>query len=222
MDQLDQDPAAECWLFSYGTLQLPEVQLATFGRLLNGREDVLVGYALSMIEIADPLVIATSGSSRHPLVTRTDNPDDEVRGAVFKVSAAEISAADAYEVSDYIRVSVTLKSGIRAFAYASKSGTRSRYQVGAPNDREFIALIPAGHPYCSCVGNRVSPESSKWQAFDCVDQHYRRRRGRVEQNEHARRPSRHVRRITSGPCVASKRVGYASGSAILAAAISLM
>ena len=31
-------------LFSYGTLQLPEVQTATFGRLLQGQADSLVGF----------------------------------------------------------------------------------------------------------------------------------------------------------------------------------
>ncbi|WP_442583511.1 hypothetical protein ACSBOB_16760 [Mesorhizobium sp. ASY16-5R] len=36
-------------LFSYGTLRLADVQLATFGRLLEGREDTLPGFALSMI-----------------------------------------------------------------------------------------------------------------------------------------------------------------------------
>ena len=44
-------------LFSYGTLQLAEVQMAQFGRLLDGTPDAMPGYGRSMIEITDPEVI---------------------------------------------------------------------------------------------------------------------------------------------------------------------
>ncbi len=111
---------ADRWLFSYGTLRQPEVQLANFGRLLEGRDDVLEGYALSMIEITDPDVIAISGSNRHPLVRRTGKPDDRVEGVVFRVTAAEIATADAYETSDYVRVTVTLASGLEASVYVNR------------------------------------------------------------------------------------------------------
>ena len=116
----DLATGADQWLFSYGTLRQPEVQLANFGRLLEGRDDVLEGYALSMIEITDPQVIAISGSNRHPLVRRTGKPDDRVEGVVFRVSAAEIAAADAYETSDYVRVTVTLASGLEASVYVNR------------------------------------------------------------------------------------------------------
>ncbi|MFB2586268.1 gamma-glutamylcyclotransferase family protein [Herbiconiux liukaitaii] len=62
-------------LFSYGTLQLPEVQRATFGRLLTGRRTAVVGYRLEWLTITDPHVIATSGTDRHPLlVPASDTP----------------------------------------------------------------------------------------------------------------------------------------------------
>ena len=38
-------------LFTYGTLQLEEVQLQTFGRKLEGKPDALVGYRLVMTKI---------------------------------------------------------------------------------------------------------------------------------------------------------------------------
>ena len=38
-------------LFSYGTLQQPEVQLATFGRELTGHRDAIVGYDLDYVTI---------------------------------------------------------------------------------------------------------------------------------------------------------------------------
>ncbi len=104
-------------LFSYGTLQLPGVQTATFGRLLEGRADAMPGWRRDMVEITDPEVLATSGERFHPIVTPSDDPADEVAGAVLFVTAAELAAADDYEVADYKRISVTLKSGLEAWVY---------------------------------------------------------------------------------------------------------
>ena len=112
---------ADLWLFSYGTLRQPEVQTANFGRLLEGRADALVGFALSWIEITDAEVVALSGSDRHPLVTATGNLADTVEGIAFKVTEAEIAAADAYEVDDYVRVETVLASGVTAFVYVNRA-----------------------------------------------------------------------------------------------------
>ena len=60
-------------LFSYGTLRQREVQLATFGRELDGYVDAVIGYDLDYVTITDPHVIATSGSDRHPIL-RPDEP----------------------------------------------------------------------------------------------------------------------------------------------------
>ncbi len=38
-------------LFSYGTLQMENVQKETFGRTLKGTKDILVGYILSEVKI---------------------------------------------------------------------------------------------------------------------------------------------------------------------------
>ena len=59
------------FLFSYGTLQQEDVQLATFGRRLAGAADALVGYRQSMVEIDDPEVVRTSGKTHHPIVAFT-------------------------------------------------------------------------------------------------------------------------------------------------------
>ena len=53
----------------------------------------------------------------HPVVTASADPNDEVAGKVFCISAEELEAADRYEVSDYKRIEVTLKSGIQAWVY---------------------------------------------------------------------------------------------------------
>lgn len=51
------------WLFSYGTLQQEAVQLATFGRLLEGGADELVGFEQSLRRIEDPHFVAASGKA---------------------------------------------------------------------------------------------------------------------------------------------------------------
>lgn len=106
-------------LFSYGTLRDPAVQLATFGRELQGHADVLVGYAVRWLDIDDAAVVATSGEARHPIVVATDDPADGVPGHVFQLTAAELKAADDYEVDDYTRVLAPMQSGTTAWVYVS-------------------------------------------------------------------------------------------------------
>jgi len=104
-------------LFSYGTLRQREVQLSTFGRELDGRPDAIVGYDLHHVTITDPHVIATSGSDRHPILKPSERPDAAVEGTVFAISADELAAADEYEVDDYRRVTMPLRSGGQAWVY---------------------------------------------------------------------------------------------------------
>src|SRR5947208_193690 len=111
----DEAPAAA--LFSYGTLQLPEVQRATYGRPLQGRPDALAGYRLEPLVISSPDVAALSGKAVHTIARRTGHPADLIPGVVFMLTAAEIEATDRYEVDAYARVEVTLVSGAAAFVY---------------------------------------------------------------------------------------------------------
>lgn len=104
-------------LFSYGTLRQRDVQLSTFGRELDGRPDAIVGYDLDYITISDPHVIATSGSDRHPILKPTNRADAAVEGTVFAISQAELAAADEYEVDNYRRIAVPLRSGDQAWVY---------------------------------------------------------------------------------------------------------
>jgi hypothetical protein len=106
-------------LFSYGTLKYEKVQLATFGRKLNGQEDSLPYYRLEKVRITDPNVIATSGEDVHSIIHFSGHPDDQVPGMVFQVSLEELQAADTYEVADYKRVQVKLSSGHSAWVYVS-------------------------------------------------------------------------------------------------------
>lgn len=105
-------------LFSYGTLRLPEVQMALFGRLVTGEADAMLGWRQRMIEITDADVIAKSGTRWHPLVEPSDDPSDAVEGMVFAITQADLDSADAYEV-DYRRMAVTLRSGRQAWFYGA-------------------------------------------------------------------------------------------------------
>jgi gamma-glutamylcyclotransferase (GGCT)/AIG2-like uncharacterized protein YtfP len=116
MNSRDEAPIA---LFAYGSLRQPEVQRAKFGRLLEGRADALPGFALSPLTITDADVVATSGAAVHMIARATGDPADLVPGLVFAITAAELQAADDYEVDAYARVRVRLASGIEAFVYVA-------------------------------------------------------------------------------------------------------
>jgi len=105
-------------LFSYGTLQQPDVQLSTFGRLLHGNADELIGFEQGVFEIEDPEFVATSGKAVHAIVTYNGRTDSRVPGTVFEITDTELASADEYEPAGYKRVATTLASGKRAWVYA--------------------------------------------------------------------------------------------------------
>lgn len=107
-------------LFSYGTLQKEQVQMETFGRLLNGQKDILTGYQLTMLEITDPEVLRKSNQKYHPILEFSGNDKDEVEGVLFEVTDEEILQADEYEVDDYKRIEAVFKSGKTGFIYVGK------------------------------------------------------------------------------------------------------
>src|SRR5689334_1846665 len=102
-------------LFSYGTLQLPEVQRATYGRLLEGRPDVLIGYRLVPLAITSPEVVALSGAPVHMIACRTGDPAERIPGVVYRITPAELEATDDYEGDAYARREIGLESGAAAF-----------------------------------------------------------------------------------------------------------
>jgi gamma-glutamylcyclotransferase (GGCT)/AIG2-like uncharacterized protein YtfP len=110
-------------LFSYGTLQQEEVQRLTFGRSLEGKADALLGYRRSMVAIDDPEVVRASGKTHHPIVAFTGNDEDRVEDALFEITEAELTHADAYEVAAYVRVEARLASGIQAWVYVARGAS---------------------------------------------------------------------------------------------------
>lgn len=109
------------YLFSYGTLQKEKVQLETFGRILKGQKDVLVGYKLDKVEITDAEVLKTSEEKFHPIIEFSGNKTDKVEGTLFEVTDKEILNADEYEVDDYKRIEVMFTSNKKGFIYVKKN-----------------------------------------------------------------------------------------------------
>lgn len=105
------------YLFSYGSLQLESVQMATFGRHLTGARDVLSGFEQASIEIRDETTVALSGKTQHAIARFTGRQSDTVSGTVYAVTPEELQRADEYEVAEYRRIAVVLQSGLSAWAY---------------------------------------------------------------------------------------------------------
>ena len=115
-------------LFSYGTLQQDNVQLSTFGRLLQGQKDELPGFEPSFVQIEDPQVVAISGKTHHANATFNGRQDSCVSGIVFEITDAELAAADWYErQAAYKRIPAVLASGKQAWVYVD-----ARTAPGAP------------------------------------------------------------------------------------------
>ena len=97
-------------IFSYGTLQQEQVQVATFGRRLAGEGDELPGFEPSWARRED--------GTTHANITFTGRHDSRVRGTVFEITDAELAATDRYEQVDaYERIAATLVSGKQAWVY---------------------------------------------------------------------------------------------------------
>ena len=105
-------------LFSYGTLQQPAVQMSTFGRLLAGQPDELIGFEQSVLRIDDPAFVATSGKADHAIVKYNGRPDSRVSGTALELTESELASADDYEPAGYKRVPARLASGRQAWVYA--------------------------------------------------------------------------------------------------------
>jgi gamma-glutamylcyclotransferase (GGCT)/AIG2-like uncharacterized protein YtfP len=115
-----KDSCAMPLLFSYGTLQHDNVQMAIFGRLLQGQPDALPEFEPSSVPIEDPQVLATSGMTHYANVTFNGRKGSHVSGTVFEITHAEFAAADRYEQpAGYKRMVAPLASGKQAWVYVA-------------------------------------------------------------------------------------------------------
>lgn len=93
-------------LFTYGTLQYPEIQQAVLGRMVQGKPDVLVGYRKTQINL---------GGNHYPIIVEDVN--SLVEGQLIEVTPRELTLIDRYETDAYHRISVKLRSGLQAWVY---------------------------------------------------------------------------------------------------------
>jgi gamma-glutamylcyclotransferase (GGCT)/AIG2-like uncharacterized protein YtfP len=93
-------------LFTYGSLQIPEVQLRVFGRLAKGVPDSLEGFRKFDVDF---------GTAVYPMI----EPDSasRVEGQIIEVTKEELALIDRYETDAYRRIQVTLNSGVEAWVY---------------------------------------------------------------------------------------------------------
>lgn len=104
-------------LFTYGSLQSPQVQLDTFGRVLSGVDDVMPGYTVDYLHVADTPADRAGDRVGFPILRPTGDPLDKVVGVAAWVSEDELESADEYEAERYLRVQVELASGRVAWVY---------------------------------------------------------------------------------------------------------
>lgn len=107
-------------LFSYGTLQLPKVQRETFGRILQGQKEVVLGYKIELLKITHAEVLKRSEQDYHPMAVYTGKQRDKIEGMCFLISKKELQQSDEYEVDDYQRVWVEFQSGNKGWIYVAK------------------------------------------------------------------------------------------------------
>lgn len=100
-------------VFSYGTLQNPEVQMELYQRVLEGQSERLSGYVLESINLPD----SSFNYITYPIAKPTGNPQDIIEGFVFYLSEHELKITDTYESEAYARVQIKLDSGIEAIVY---------------------------------------------------------------------------------------------------------
>ncbi len=105
-------------LFSYGTLQHADVQIATFGRTLRGAPDARPGFERSLVKIEGSVLPTLVGGTHHANVVRAEGSATRVDGTVFEVTEEELASADAFEApARYERIEAALASGKRAWVY---------------------------------------------------------------------------------------------------------
>jgi len=102
-------------LFVYGTLKNARIQKVVFGRSEPGEPDELVGFSLSSLKM---------GSLTCPVVV--SDPSSSVMGIVISVTPEELRRIDRYETEAYMRVRVTLKSGINTWVYIENREYKDR------------------------------------------------------------------------------------------------
>lgn len=105
------------YLFSYGTLQIEKTQLDLFGKVLHGTSDILPGYKVVTIQIADEVFLNKGEDPHQKTLVASNKIEDHITGTALELSQDDLLQADSYEPNNYKRIKVTLASGKEAWVY---------------------------------------------------------------------------------------------------------
>jgi gamma-glutamylcyclotransferase (GGCT)/AIG2-like uncharacterized protein YtfP len=103
-------------LFTYGSLQNADVQETIFGRKLEGKPEILVGYTVKEISIEEEF-----GMEKYPIIVPTQNEEDTISGILYELSPSDLQKTDTYEGYHYKRIQVALESKQTAWVYTAKT-----------------------------------------------------------------------------------------------------
>ena len=99
-------------LFAYGTLRDPAIQQKLLARTLAGQADTLDGFELFSVRL---------GRQTYPMIRPSSRANVSVAGTVFMIRPDELAILDDYETDAYLRVQITLRSGLVAWVYRQPS-----------------------------------------------------------------------------------------------------
>ncbi len=91
-------------LFVYGTLQDEVVQQSLIGRTVMGVPDTLNGYAIHT-DLMPPYPVAMPAEH------------SSIQGYILSLTSDELAKLDAYEGECYVRIRVSLLSGLETWVY---------------------------------------------------------------------------------------------------------
>lgn len=95
-------------LFSYGTLQFQNIQLALYKRNPDFFSDSISGYSIISISL---------GGEKYPALIPSNNSSTLIKGNVYNITEDELAITDEYEGDAYKRILQKLASGKEAWLY---------------------------------------------------------------------------------------------------------
>ena len=118
------------YLFSYGTLQQKSVQINTFGRLLEGSPDNLVGFIVDNLKIQDEEETRQIRREFYPIAKYTGSFHKRIPGTIYEAKEEDFNRTDHYEGDQYERILTILESGRRAWVYVEAKANSQTNQGG--------------------------------------------------------------------------------------------